>query len=339
MKQSKTMNILIYGAGAIGSHIAYCMHSAGHTVYLLARGQHFAQMKKVGLHIKLYDNQRLKDERVLMESPRFFVLNSLEQIEAKVLDYIFITVKLSSYVPEAIKDLQPYMAPDTAVIPPCTKLPFWFFYNLSGNLNSKYNNLDFDADLSQYFCRENIIGMTMWLSAVIEEPGKVALRHTQRGYPLKEIHPKMKSRADKLREIFELTCMSPVTQDIRSEMFIKSINAFAFNMVALHTGYNNEQLNNDENSKECIKKIMAEGDQILEVLSLPVIQNIESRIVQTLSSSKHTMSMLHDYNNGKNIELPYIWSGFESIASILGINMNFSEALFHQVMNKCNIDM
>ena len=106
-------------------------------------------------------------------------------------------------------------------------------------------------------------------------------------------------------------------------------------MVALDTGYNNEQLNNDENSKECIKKIMTEGDQILEILSLPVIQTIESRIVQTLSSSKHTMSMLHDYNNGKNIELPYIWSGFEVIANILGINMKFSEAIFHKVMDKC----
>jgi 2-dehydropantoate 2-reductase len=331
------MNILIYGAGAIGSHIAYCMHSAGNTVYVLARGEHFSQMKKKGLHIKIFDNQRLKDERVMLESPSFFILSSLGQIETKVFDYIFITVKLSSYVSETIKDLKPYMGQDTAVIPPCSKLPFWWFYNFGGNLNSKYNNLDFDPELSQYFLRENIIGMTMWLSAVVEGPGEVTLRHTQRGYPLKEIHPKMKDRADKLREIFELTCMSPVTEDIRSEMFIKSINAFAFNMVALDTGFSNEQLNHDENSKECIRKIMAEGDQILEVLSLPVIQDIESRIIQTLSSSKHTMSMLHDYNKGKNIELPYIWSGFESMSSLLGINMKFSEALFHKVMAKCNV--
>ena len=332
------MNILIYGAGAIGSHIAYCMHSAGHTVYVLARGKHFSQMKKKGLHIKLFDNQRLKDKKVIIESSRFFILSSLEQIETKVFDYIFITVKLSSYMPENIKGLQPYMAEDTAVIPPCTKLPFWWFYNFGNNLNNKYNNLYFDPELSQYFIRENIIGMTMWLSAVVEGPGEVTLRHTQRGYPLKEIHPKMKGRADKLREVFELTCMSPVTEDIRSEMFIKSINAFAFNIVALDTGFSNEQLNHDKSSKERIRQIMLEGDKILEVLSLPIIQDIESRIIQTLSSSKHTMSMLHDYNNGKNIELPYIWSGFESISDILEINMEFSKALFHKVMNKCGVD-
>jgi 2-dehydropantoate 2-reductase len=325
------MNVLIYGAGAIGSHIAYCMHSAGHTVFLLARGEHYSKMKQNGLHIKILDNQKLKDEKTIKEGPSFFIIDSLDQINCKALDYIFITVKLSSYIPDNIRNLQPHMGEDTAIIPPCTKLPFWWFYNFEG----KYHNLDFDSNLSQYFPRENIIGMTMWLSAVIEDPGEVSLRHTQRGYPLKEIHPKMKSHADKLREIFESTCMSPVVENIRSEMFIKSINAFAFNMVALDTGYTNEQLNRDENSKNSIRRVMAEGDQILKALNLPIIQDIESRIKQTLSSSKHTMSMLHDFNNGKNIELPYIWSGFEDMASILRIDMNYSKTMFHEVMAKC----
>ena len=329
------MKVLIYGAGAIGSHIAYCMHSAGHTVFLLCRGEHFSKMKQNGLHIKILDNQKLKDEKTIEEGPSFFIIDSLDQIHSQDLDYIFITVKLSSYIPDNIKNLQPYMGEDTAIIPPCTKLPFWWFYNFNGVLSGKYNNLDFDPKLSQYFPRENIIGMTMWLSAVIEGPGEVCLRHTQRGYPLKEIHPKMKTRADKLRAVFETTCMSPTVQDIRSEMFIKSINAFAFNMVALNTGYNNEQLNQDKNSKDNIRKIMSEGDQILKVLDLPIIQDIESRIKQTLSSSKHTMSMLHDYKNGKSIELPYIWAGFEEMSKILGIDMDYSKAMYHEVMAKC----
>jgi len=329
------VNILIYGAGAIGSHIAYCMHSAGHTVFLLARGEHFSKMKQNGLHIKILDNQKLKDEKIIKEGPSCFIIDSLDQINSQDLDYIFITVKLSSYVPGNIKKLQPYMGKDTAIIPPCTKLPFWWFYNFNSVSSGKYNNLDFDPEMSQLFPRENIIGMTMWLSAVIERPGEVSLRHTQRGYPLKEIHPKMKTHANNLREVFETTCISPTVQDIRSEMFIKSINAFAFNMVALNTGYNNEQLNHDKNSKDSIRKIMAEGDQILKVLDLPIIQDIESRIKQTLSSSKHTMSMLHDYKNGKSIELPYIWTGFADMANILGIHMDYSRTMYHEVMAKC----
>jgi ketopantoate reductase len=106
-------------------------------------------------------------------------------------------------------------------------------------------------------------------------------------------------------------------------------------MVALNTGFNNEQLNHDKNSKDSIRKIMSEGDQILKVLDLPIIQDIESRIKQTLSSSKHTMSMLHDYKNGKSIELPYIWCGFEEMSKILGIDMDYSKAMYHEVMAKC----
>jgi 2-dehydropantoate 2-reductase len=126
------MNVLIYGAGAIGSHIAYCMHSAGNTVFLLARGKHFEQMKQNVLHIKILDNNKLKGEAILKESSEFFILDSLGEIPTQSIDYIFITVKLSSYTPEIMKDLQPFMSENTAIIPPCTKLPFWWFYSFAG---------------------------------------------------------------------------------------------------------------------------------------------------------------------------------------------------------------
>ena len=40
------MNVLIYGAGAIGCHLAYCSNQSGHNVDLLTRGEHYLTMKK-----------------------------------------------------------------------------------------------------------------------------------------------------------------------------------------------------------------------------------------------------------------------------------------------------
>ncbi len=40
------MNVLIYGAGAIGCHLAYCLNQSGHKVDLLTRGEHYLAMKK-----------------------------------------------------------------------------------------------------------------------------------------------------------------------------------------------------------------------------------------------------------------------------------------------------
>ena len=79
---------------------------------------------------------------------------------------------------------------------------------------------------------------------------------------------------------------------------------------------------------------MLEGDQILRVLDIPIIQNVDDRITQTLSSTKHTMSMLHDYRIGHRIELKHLWESFNSISKILGIEMKFSNYMYKKVMNK-----
>ncbi|MEW6008463.1 MAG: 2-dehydropantoate 2-reductase N-terminal domain-containing protein [Candidatus Omnitrophota bacterium] len=328
------MNILIYGAGAIGCHIAYCMYVTRHTPYLIARGQHYEQMKKYGMHIKICDNEILKDEKFIKEDSRFYIVNDVNKVKDTKMDYIFITVKLNDYNDKTLQDLYPFMGKDTAVIPPCTELPFWWFYDLNGKSNEKYKDIDFNPEVSRYFIRENIIGMTMWLSSVIESPGHVCVKHVQRGYPLKELYPNMKERAEKLRSIFQITCMSPVVDNIRSEIFIKSINAFAFNLVALDRECDNVQLSHDKYGQDCIRKIMIEGEQILRILNIPVIQEIEDRITQTLSSTKHTMSMLHDYRMGKQIELSALWQSFDSFCKILGINMGYSRDMYEKVMAK-----
>jgi len=48
------------------------------------------------------------------------------------------------------------------------------------------------------------------------------------------------------------------------------------------------------------------------------------------------MSMLHDYKNGKAIELPYIWDGFEKISKILELKMDFTKELCERVLKKVN---
>ena len=328
------MNVLVYGAGAIGCHIGYCMYATGNTVYLIARGEHYKQMKRNGMHIKICDNEVLKHEQVINDDSMFYIVSDVNKIKDVKFDYIFITVKLGDYNENALQSLYPFMGKDTAVVPPCTKLPFWWFYNLEGKSNGKIKDIDFDQQLSKYFVRENIICMTMWLSSVIESPGNVCVKHIQRGYPLKEVYPKMKDHADKLRNIFESTCKSPEVDDIRSEIYIKSINSFAFNTVALDREFNNLQLSQDEYSKDCIRRIMTEGDQILKILGLPIIQSIEDRISQTLSSTKHTLSMLNDYKNGHQIELDYLWEGFNSFCKILKMDMEFSKYMYEKVMDK-----
>ncbi len=324
------MKILVFGGGAIGCHISYCMYECGNSVTLIGRGEHLLEIKKDGMKIQVYDNEILKNEVLIHEDDRFEALDSIDKIKHLEFDCIFITVKLADYNERVLNVLKPYVGENTAIIPSCTKMPFWWFYDLKG----KYDDIEFDNEIATLFDRRNIIMMTMWLSAVIEKPGLVLIKHTQRGYPLESLYSKMDNYAEKLRDIFNRTCKSPTVGNIRDEIYTKSINSLAFNVVALDKEFNNLQLSKDKQSKESIKKIMLEGEEILRKLNIPISQNIDERINQTLSSTKHTMSMLHDYRIGKDIELSYIWDSFEKISKIMEIEMSFTKKIVEKVLLK-----
>ena len=328
------MNVLIYGAGAIGCHLGYCMYQSGHNVYLLARGKHYMNMKNNGFQIKICDNEKLIEKKIIKEDSKIKFAKDLNEIKNINFDFLFITVKLNDYNEIIFRQIYPFIKENTAVIPPCTKIPFWWLYNIKGDKNKKFNNIELDPKISKFFKKENIIGMTMWLSSVVESPGNIFVRHVQRGYPLKEVFPKMKQKADELRKSIQPYCLSPEVDNIESELYIKSINSLAFNMVALDSEFNNLQLKESKNSIIAVKKILQEGDQIPTKLNLPISQSIDERIDQTLSSTIHTLSMLNDYNIGKRPELDHLWESFKNLSKILNIRMDFTESLYKKVEKK-----
>jgi len=328
------MKVLIYGGGAIGCHLAYCLYSTKNQISIIARGDHLSKIKENGINLSIFDNNILINEMNLKENSNIKFYPNVDNLEDKNFDYIFITIKLNDYDEKTFRDIHPFLEKDTAVIPPCTKIPFWWLYNLKGNSNKKFNNIEIDPQASKYFKGKNIIGMTMWLSSVLQNPGEIVVRHVQRGYPLKEIFPEMKNHADRLRKSIEPSCISPKVDNIKSELYIKAINSLAFNMVALDTEFNNLQLKENKNSVITIKKIMQEGEQIPLKLNLPIFQSIDERINQTLSSTAHTMSMLNDYKIGKKPELNHLWESFKSLCKIIDTHMDFTESLYQKIVRK-----
>ena len=105
-------------------------------------------------------------------------------------------------------------------------------------------------------------------------------------------------------------------------------------MVAIDTEFDNFQFSQDQNAIESVFQIMSEGDKILRAMNIPITQDVQSRITQTLSSTQHTMSMLHDYKNGRQVELEFLWDGFDKISSILKIELPYSKEIYEKVMTK-----
>ena len=74
------MNILVFGGGAIGCHISYCMYKAGQTVYVVGRGKHLDKMKKYGMHIQVCDNEKLIEDDTVIKDERFKLVEGLNEV-------------------------------------------------------------------------------------------------------------------------------------------------------------------------------------------------------------------------------------------------------------------
>ena len=83
-----------------------------------------------------------------------------------------------------------------------------------------------------------------------------------------------------------------------------------------------------------IRMIMMEFENIVSKLGLPVYQSINSRIKQTLSSEKHTMSMLTDFKNKKKIELKFSFQKLFLLSKLSGLKIDYSKKMYNLTLKK-----
>ena len=69
-------NVLIFGAGAIGSHLGFCLSSSGLNVDFIVRGKQYKKIIKSGLLIKIYNNKKLLKKNYKKFSANSFLSKS-----------------------------------------------------------------------------------------------------------------------------------------------------------------------------------------------------------------------------------------------------------------------
>lgn len=327
-------NVLIFGSGAIGSHLGFCLSSVGLNVDFIARGKHFEKMKKSGLIIKIYDNKKIIKEKKIQENDNVRFYSDLSQIKKnRNYDFIFLMSKINTVNSKEIKRISKFIKKNTSIIPQCTQIPFWLspkIYRTKKIIKNKDINFIYD----KFLPKKKIIGMSAWVSAKIEKPGMIHVKHIQRGYPLKAINKNNEKASIFLRNQIKKFCVSPKVKNIDAEIYIKSTNALAFNLVALNTLKNNKKLYECEDSKKKIFEIMSEGDEYLKKKKIRIPQSIKNRIKQTLSSTEHTMSMLTDHLNGKKSEIEFVWSSYYNFMKKNNIKINKSIKIYRQTIKK-----
>ena len=115
------MRIAVFGAGAIGGHLAAKLAAAGRVeLSLVARGEHLAALRERGLRLIEGDTDNT-----------YPVKASDDAAELGVQDYVVLTMKAHS-VPPALPAIAPLIGPETAVVTMQNGVPWWYFYRSGG---------------------------------------------------------------------------------------------------------------------------------------------------------------------------------------------------------------
>ena len=288
-----SLNIAIVGAGAIGGYLGVKLALSGCNVTFIARGENLKALKAQGMTLITEDGSRLQARDV--------AACSIE--EARQYDYVFLTMKSHQVSPVAAQ-VSRLCHDTTSVVTMQNGVPWWYFYQL----NSPYRDRQLssiDPDATQWNCigPQRVIGAVVYPAAELVAPGVVQLIEGNR-FTLGEPSGEKSDRVTALAQaMIAAGFKTPVSTDIRSELWVKLWGNLTFNPVSALTHATLEQICSFEPTRQLAARMMTEAQTIGERLGVQFKISIDKRIAGAQAVGAHKTSMLQDIEQGKPLEL------------------------------------
>jgi len=315
------MRFLIAGAGAIGGYLGARMAKAGVDVTLYARGPHLKAMQERGLRVISADG----DFEV---RPR--VVGNLE--DAGPMDVIFLGVKahgLTALAPQ----VKPLVGPSTTVVSTQNGVPWWYFQALPNQTPDQFTDLHLERVdpgrvIADAFPIQQVVASIAYFATDIVEPG--VIRHTE-GNRLSLGEPDG-TKSDRCKAISETLIKAgmrcPVTQRIRTEIWVKILGNVAFNPISALTRATLAQMATDPEVCPVVRNIMIEVEAVAAKLGIEMPISIDQRIAGAGKIGDHKTSMLQDLEAGRPMEIEAVVGAVVELGERLGVPMPHTRTVY-----------
>ena len=299
------MRICVFGAGAIGGLMAARIVAAGAAdVTIIARGPHLAAMQAHGLKL-------ISDGAETVVHPRCVATAE----EAGVQDAVIVTLKAHSLA-GAARQMQPLLAPETAIVSAINGIPWWYFHNFGGTHDGRrVESVDAGGQVSALLAPERAIGCIVYPAADVPKPGVIQHGYGDRftlGEPSGERTPRIEAVA---KILVASGFKAPIRPKIRDEIWVKLWGNLAFNPISALTCNTLDQLTGDPGQREVARQMMLEAQAIGEKLGVRFAIDVDKRIAGAAEVGAHRTSMLQDLERGRPME----------IEALLGVIVEFGE--------------
>jgi 2-dehydropantoate 2-reductase len=301
------MRICIFGAGAVGSHLAVRLSRAGHEVCCVMRGPHLEAVRARGLTLRSgteTDSAQVtasSDPRML--GPQDVVISTLK------------ATGLSSLV----AGLPPLLGEDTALVFAQNGIPWWYDLGLPADHPPApdLGFLDPGGRLRAAIPETRIIGGVIFSSNEVVEPGVVVNLSPDRNLLLVgERNDQVSERIGRLRAALEAASIgSPPVARIRESIWSKLLTNMSMSVLCLLTGQTARAVRDDPALREIVPRLL---DEALGVgrSCYPTV----TRAMRTGAAPEHKPSLLQDYELGRAMEIDALVRAPAAFARAAGLS-------------------
>ena len=301
------MRICIFGAGAVGSHLAVRLSRAGHEVCCVMRGPHLDAARARGLTLRTGADE---------SSAR--VTASDDPAALGPQDVVISTLKATG-LSSLVGGLRPLLGEDTAMVFAQNGIPWWYDLGLPADHPPPpdLGFLDPGGRLRAAIPETQIIGGVIFSSNEVVAPGVVVNLSPDRNLLLVGERDDLASeRIGRLRAALEAASIgSPPVARIRETIWSKLLTNMSMSVLCLLTGQTARAVRDDPALCGIVPRLLDEA-QAVGRSCYPAV----SRATRTGAAPEHKPSLLQDYELGRAMEIDVLVRAPAAFARAAGLS-------------------
>ena len=301
------MRICIFGAGAVGSHLAVRLSLAGHDVSCVMRGAHLEAVRAKGLTLRVGDagfNAKVKAS------------DNAADLGAQ--DLVISTLKATG-VHSLADGLKPLLRDDTPVVSAQNGIPWWYDIGMAADhpRPPDLSFLDPGGRLRAAVPKQRIIGGVIFSSNEVVSPGVVANLSPDRNMLLiGECDDRETERIERLRAVLnEASIASQPVPQIRETIWSKLLTNMSMSVLCLLTGQTARAVRDEPALRDVIPRLLDEANAIAQ----SCCPNVK-RVTRSGPAPQHKPSILQDYERSRAMEIDALVRAPAAFARAAGLS-------------------
>ena len=304
------MKVCIFGAGALGGHLAaQLIASKQSDISLVARGAHLAAIRERGLTLRVGGREVGGKAAAATDNPATLPPQ----------DIVFVALKAQT-LPAAAQAIGKLVKPDGCAVFLMNGIPWWFNYGLPGNKGT-LPLLDPDGALWREVRPERTVGSVIYSPNEVVAPG-VVVHTAQNKWVFGEPDLTSSARLKSVTDLVRATGIETETSaDIRRELFRKLANNASNNTLCSLTRLDSAGVANDDGLARLSMGIIGETLAVAAKLGWDMSKEVNIEQVATRARGKPGAkpSTLQDVLAGKSLEIDGLLGQTQAFGRELGV--------------------